>query len=305
MGSINPPLTHETSMWEIAERIFKLGAGAIAVTYTFGFLVVSTAHARYGIVLFDLFRARVLSAGILIVLFVSLPSVSALQLYGRNPSKLPQNAGWLGYSAFGISISWVCVIIAFSFYPLFPGNSRIVFHMSSNTAWWMLTCASLAALGFQSAQEKKIIKGILALCLIGVINFCAFVMLSREILILSVWFVALGVISVFLIRAIERHKTEGRGSVWYFTFVGYSIVIVVVFTHLLYFKIKPGWGGGLPQPVTVNITKPIPFSSPGNTRAFLVDETEKGYYLIHQASDHAASYVPREGIGSIDFEEVK
>lgn len=306
MESDELPTSSEGTRWETVERIFKFGTGAIAIVYIFGFLVVSTAHARYGIVLFDLFRARVLAAGLLITLLVLIPVVTGLRVYDKwLELRTKQPIGFPGYLVVGIFMIWIWGIVTCEFYPLFPGNSRTVFHVSSNLAWWILTCFSALPLVISFPKRYPFVTLMMLLLTVGILNFCVFVMFSKSLFILAAWLIVFTAAPVSLIQFITREKVEGRKSEWYFKSAGYCIVAVIAFTHTLYFRIKPGWGGGLPQRVTVNLTKSIPLSNPGNIRAFLIDETDKGYYLTINPDDHKASFVPRDAVGSIDFEEVK
>jgi hypothetical protein len=304
-GSIEPPADSSGSQWETAERIVKFGTSAIAVIYTVGFLVVATAHARYGIIMFDLFRSRVLAAGLLITLLVLLPVIMGRRVYDKWLAIKNKPPGLAGYFVLGVILLWVWVVVACQFYPLFPGNSRTsltcVFGCCLGDAR-LCFCIGVGRAFFQP-QTSWFPSD--ATGPIGNPQLLRLRMFSGALFALTIWLIIFTAAPVAFSRFITREKAEGRKTEWYFASAGYCIVAVIAFTHLLYFKIKPAWGGGLPQHVTVNLTKSIPFSNSGNVQAFLIDETDKGYYLTHKADDHRASFVPRDAVGSIDFEEVK
>jgi hypothetical protein len=54
------------------------------------------------------------------------------------------------------------------------------------------------------------------------------------------------------------------------------------------------------QPVLIHFSHPTAFGK-DDCPAFLVDETDSGYYLVHKEDDRKASFIPREAVGSIDF----
>lgn len=64
---------------EIASR---LGATLFVILYVAGFLVVTFENASFGIVSFGLFRAKVLSAGILFAVFLFLPLLETSRSFG-------------------------------------------------------------------------------------------------------------------------------------------------------------------------------------------------------------------------------
>jgi len=63
------------------EVLAKAGTFVLVALYVAGFLVVSLSNASYGIVEFSLFRARVLSAGVLFGLCVGFPVLQAARSY--------------------------------------------------------------------------------------------------------------------------------------------------------------------------------------------------------------------------------
>ncbi len=85
----------------------------------------------------------------------------------------------------------------------------------------------------------------------------------------------------------------------------FAFLAIVIFATLPYESVRQSWGGGLPSPITVHLYHRLAFSDSVDVPAYLVDETERGYYLIHKPHDHRASFIPRDAVASIDFEEAK
>ena len=65
------------------ESTVKAIAVTAGIVYVIGFVVVVFHDSRFGIAIFDLFKPRAISAGILFVLLAAVPSGSALQVIGR------------------------------------------------------------------------------------------------------------------------------------------------------------------------------------------------------------------------------
>jgi len=123
--------------------------------------------------------------------------------------------------------------------------------------------------------------------------------------IFAVWFLVLGAIFAVhfrLRRPVKLLRAAAQQGPYFFVA---GLTVILYFATVPYGIVIPFWGGGLPTPVTVHLSSKIPFSDSTDVSAYLVDETERGYYLIHRRDDHRASFVPREAVTSIDFEEVK
>ena len=79
------------------------------------------------------------------------------------------------------------------------------------------------------------------------------------------------------------------------------LALLVLFGYSIYGKVKTSWGGGLPIPVYVHFLRSTPFSDSTNAAAYLIEETDRGYYLAHTQDGERASFIPREAVGSVDF----
>jgi hypothetical protein len=106
----------------------------------------------------------------------------------------------------------------------------------------------------------------------------------------------------FFHRGIWQQRFEADAGILFFLL---GVLAIVSFAAWVYGNVMPGWGGGRPVPVTVHLSHKIVFSDSADVPAYLVDETERGYYLIHKADDRKASFIPRDAVASVDFEATK
>jgi hypothetical protein len=75
-------------------------------------------------------------------------------------------------------------------------------------------------------------------------------------------------------ETVRRINWEG----WFFSLLG----LVLTFTTTIYGHVKPAWGGGAVSPVTIHFGHPTQFSPSNDVAAYLIDETDKGFYLAHK-----------------------
>jgi hypothetical protein len=64
--------------------------------------------------------------------------------------------------------------------------------------------------------------------------------------------------------------------------------------------IEPKFGGGAPHPVVVYLSQPVAWLSPGPVEASLLDETDRGLYVL-PAEKAKALFIPDRDISAIYF----
>ncbi len=119
---------------------------------------------------------------------------------------------------------------------------------------------------------------------------------------LAAWFLIISALFGLFYRAMRNRRFQADD---WTVLSPLGALALVGFAAWIYGNVSPSWGGGLPMPVTVHLCHKTAFSDSADVPAYLVDETERGYYLIHKLDDHKASFLPREAIASVDFEEIK
>lgn len=126
--------------------------------------------------------------------------------------------------------------------------------------------------------------------------------LSRPVLRFTAWFLLM----TWCLRIVYRSLPGKRFEPYVWPIISLlGVAVIVAFSAFMYGDVLPSWGGGMPMPVTIHLSHKTAFSDVTDFSAYLVDETERGYYLIHKSDDHKASFLPREAVASVDFEEMK
>jgi len=232
-SSVSSAAEEQLSLAAMIEQAIKYFPGALGAIYLVGFIVIGTYHERYGIVLLDLVRARMLAAGFLCA-FLAAAAIIVLV----PPLSMEGALGWL------------------SRIVLFGGLGVFVLRHGLNgqarTMIWTCVAVPLSYIFLKSLERKT------------------------TILALSKMFVT--PIVVF--------------------------VLADVFGYFVYGECNPAIGGGMPRPITIHFNRSPALSNP-SASAYLIEEDVRGYYVTYDVSSHKATFIPRETIGSIDFEELE
>lgn len=115
---------------------------------------------------------------------------------------------------------------------------------------------------------------------------------------LTCWFYVVALVALFLgsIISSNSHKSLEWENLSILFFSG----LVVWFATMFYGRIKPGFGGGSPAPVELML-RGEKDGEVKNINALLIDETEQGYYIVDQLTDHKALFIPRGEIRQLRF----
>ena len=315
--ALSPPTPTEKPrvIWGLIERAVKFGTGFVALVYAAGFLVVSVHHGKYGVVMFEFLRARVFAAGLLLAVFLLIPIVAASRMFALFGLRTMGGTRYL--KSENLKFARVNSIAQFSVLACgLAGGAQAIFvseagatlpATKADAIWFVLL---MIAMGPILLMRDKWFdthpKTIAAINLSALLAFLFALQKTRghQFSGVTYWFFGVGVGFLFLhwvtagnAETVRRINWEG----WFFSFLG----LVLIFTTTIYGHVKPAWGGGAVSPVTIHFAHPMQFSSSTDIAAYLIDETDKGFYLTHKIDDHKGTFVPREAIASIDFEELK
>jgi hypothetical protein len=301
--------------WDLIERVVKFGTGFVALVYAAGFLVVSVHHGKYGVVMFEFLRARVFAAGLLFAVFLLIPIVAASRVFALFGLRTMGGTRYL--KSENIKFARVNSIAQFSLLAFgLASGAQVIFVSEAGAAlpatktdaiWFLLLMIATAPMLLIGDKwfdtHPKTIAAINLSALLGFL-FALQKMRGHQFSGVTYWFFGVGVGFLFLhwittgnAETVRRINWEG----WFFSLLS----LVLIFTTTIYGQVKPAWGGGAVAPIAVHFARPTQFSPTSDVAAFLIDETDKGFYLTHKMDDHKGTFVPREAIASIDFEELK
>lgn len=289
------------------------GAVLLVGVYGSGFLVVCLHYASYGIAQFDLLRARVISAGVLFLVFLAVSATVALHAYGLYGSKGLQEKRELEAGAsISSHILYNLSVKAVLFWDLFFLDVAVALFMGilledfEIDAWKIgyyvssgITGVVLLLVVQRWFPKKPIWCGILALLALT-LGLGVLIILKRWTdLSLVVWLLVSGRMVVYVVRQV-RDVGEGFGPDLHLWVLG-TIGVVSLFAVYIYPKVKPAIGGGAPVVIGMQFTDKSPLDGSSKSRFWLIDENDKGFYILRSKEDKKSVFLRRELISAIYY----
>ena len=96
-----------------------------------------------------------------------------------------------------------------------------------------------------------------------------------------------------------RKTDEVRKTEWEQLFLAVVPVVFGLYATKVYPNIPHQLGGGASTPIVLHLTKKLPVFDSQDVSAFLIDETEQGYYVL-RGSDRAL-FVARGLVEEVEF----
>jgi hypothetical protein len=306
--------------WETRLKVLTQAAAICLVgVYVVGFLVVSTYHVRFGIPGFDFIRTRIISAGVLFLVFLAFPlwelagiydwikwpqlatqNITNISLESQKNPKREVTPLWLRIYA---PVLKVFLFLGASFGVAFLVNQNLTVGANQTTVFWALGSIGLSgAIYVVSALLRtrfELTSFFLVLATLPIYAFGAWKTHDRGFQLLVVWFLACGITAQGVLRA-------KKDPSYFFTQALHNILLnllfpLVLFAAYVYPRIRPVIGGGAPVPIIIYCTDVPPFANSTEVKAKLLDETDSGFYLLLSPDDKQAIFLPRSAVRAIKF----
>jgi hypothetical protein len=278
------------------EPVAKVSAIAFGLLYGLGFLVLSIHHASFGVSEFSLIRPRIITTGALFVLLNVLPVILAHRIYSLVSAKKgpdgntvhwPENIVRLG------EFSSACVALtAITGIFIQPSSQTLV------RGLLILLCATVLVI-FVSVyfvlRRKPVPKTRVVLWgVILILNVLLLVVTKNPALqIQASWFFGVGVFGLLISRRFRN--PDIFGDIRWETEWGYLVTLMVLYSLILYPRLKPEFGGGGTRPAVLY------FSNSLSRHCFILDENEQGFYVLFDPKSLHATFFPRAGVTAVFF----
>jgi hypothetical protein len=286
----------------------RTSAIAFATIYGAGFVIVNLHQARFGVSAFDLFKPKVFAAGVTFVGLVLVVAVLVFRIMGL--------AWWASTRSPGRARNWTAVLV-FDIPTVFTGCAVLAQGLSvavlsgdlsplrnARTGGFFMLVGSVGLLATywnfrgERLAQRPITGVTLAFASAAIFFFGHYLFIDRRVLWLSLWFsfIAFVVIFLYINTAPERRLTVA----WEYN-LGLFLATVFVYANFVYPNVRATWGGGIPAVVEVYFRDVPPFGGQTmNTR--LLDENDRGFYVIPNEDSSVAYFLPREAVAFIKFE---
>ena len=286
------------------DLITRAAASALLVVYGLGFVILAFHDARYGVVQFSPFRARIVLVGFVFTVLVGL--AAGAQHYGllyaapletvradtapeRRPHRETVLAGGFVFTA--CLMAAIFNAFLFSSVRVQPPDRRhqIAWFAGYALLWFVFLFINRI---FTKRPGLSVFLSILAylffLAFLGTYN-------SSTVTSLAVFFALIGWETMAIKRSGNRLKYISDFTNWVIV-----LLILSVYLFQIFGALPPRWGGGQPTPVQIFQSNPAP-ALPGNpVDALLLDESDQGLYVLLSPTGRAF-FIPRASVATIFF----
>jgi hypothetical protein len=278
------------------EELGKASGFGVALTYALGMLVVTLHQARYGVWPVEILKPRAFGAGVLFVSTWAMGAFMAAHCFNRYGFESRLFAPGMSARTEGLvrMAKLVAVTAAVGL-----GLSRFLFADNDPTGWNVRPMAVVVAayLLYVGAAHVSLLRDRYRLAL---------AILSMTLVAVGFWFwdrqggtlVSWLWISGFMTtRARDVLGDIRLGGPEEIAVKGISLVVLIFFfTAKIYGNASPGLGGGFSPSVVIKMKKDSQAdpSRPDLYRVYLLDENERGFYVLEQRSSQEVFWLPRE-----------
>ncbi len=286
------------------EALTRVSAVAIGSIYVAGFIIVTIYHAEFGIGEIGLFKARVLSAGILFALLTALPVALAGRIYGYfglGPAMtiMPTEPGkeWLGELHAGIRLYLPCLALVFVTLTLFQDDPPATSHWGVGAiivSYSLIYCLRFLPTKYLGATLLVLIAAIVGLGW-GTYHFQGQAFFLR-----SLWFYLCAVATKGM-HGFVHDPAKLRTLEWE-TWVGALVIVLSFFSVSVYGHAKFRYGGGAAVPVRLYLSSDAPKLFPSDAvQTGLLEETDAGFYIVRDSKDPSSLFIPRSEVRALEF----
>lgn len=286
-----PEKTDLARFGTIADAASKGVAAFVIAVYASGFLIVSLYHFKYGFIITDPFRPRIISAGIWFFAFMAIPMTVAFA---------NRNMTWLGVARNSVYFLTVAMAASNTIFSVMSNSN------AAKTSWLRDgTFAFMAFVAIVLLNMKKLPAYIPAVVSVLVATYVYQDYFRRtlnqralESEALTVWFFSIFVVTLVQLKLYSAQKISWNEEWW--RILALLFPALLIFAGRYYPHIKSGWGGGTPINVTLYLTKDSVLKPGQNITAQLIEESDQGFYIA-APSETKALFIRRSDVDLIYF----
>jgi hypothetical protein len=289
-------------------------AGVLVVfIYAGGFLALSLHHASFGISQFNLLRPKILSAGVLFLVFATLPVIETMQIIGSRVALVKASGTEVSALQPDSHLHWTTLLEILLI--VFVGSSMVLRPFLSDPSFsnpfyrWSLAAvipssaiwpATLILLR-RSRRWQLASQYVLLFLSIPWMAFCIYRTRDATSAVLIGWFIFCSYI-FYLLRGAFR-DVAGLSNINWTQAVTMAMATGIFFGVQVYPRIPAGFGGGSPTQATLQFVDKSPFDGTLKSRVWFIDENDLGFYVIRSKDAKKAIFLPRNTIAAIYFGE--
>jgi len=284
------------------EFVPRIGGVVLVGLYGTGFLIVSLHHAAFGISEFDFVKPRIFSAGVLFLLLTAVPIVAASRIFPifrvSEADRQRTTMYWrmtraLGFAPTCVGLAFFARILLFE--PVWDPDFHKMIPVFAALAFSVFVFAAIR----RSGKTRPIRSGILCglACLLVAIGLG---LGGDDSYSLAVgWFFGVGTVANTLSE--KTRGAEAMKNIEWEMWTFYLLSYLSLYSVLVYGRVTQRFGGGAPITIVIYTTKTVPLFESQPERLFMVDENDRGLYLLRTRDSHHAIFLPRSLIEEVYF----
>jgi hypothetical protein len=286
----------------------KFGALFFGLVYALGFLIIAIHHSTLSIPEFDPLKPKIFSAGIVFILLVGLPVLTALRTFDLFGLRVMESKGFkvqpgneaaakalsvffFWYAAFGFSLTLGGIFVG-GFADWRPWG----FTYEATTFG---VCAIFIVLSRKYFNQFPDTFAFSALLIVVADAIVTFKFADRKLFWLTLWAYAIGLGGAYCMRLLndptKRRKVEWERLLPYVAFT------MFLYGAFLYRYIPPHYGGGRPTPSIFYFASKVPFTNAESADVQFLEETNSGYYILAAGDERHAYFLRRDLVSAIHF----
>ena len=304
---VNRSRTAAGRLLEQFEPFGRVAALMIGAVYVLGFFIVALHQSAFGIAQLEPFKPRIIGAGASFIFLSVVAVVTTFRQFGS----LTQFGG--PSSGEPVAKTWDRVLAIAGMYPVIYGASIplgavfLVHEESPQHSLDWLPAVFFAvwffALLFAQYKRRSWPKTSQAVA----VGTSMFVFVSqaifgnRGVFFLSLWFLIAGVGAVVIGWALRRNPRDLLMKDQWETQIPMLVAIFILYANHVYSRMKPEFGGGAPVPAVLELKQQLKAFKVTEPSVLLLEETDKGYYVLRTSSDKSAVFVSRDLVSTVSF----
>jgi hypothetical protein len=295
------------------ELFTRLMASVLLLVYGLGFVILGFHDARYGVVQFSPFRARVVLVGFVFLALVSL--AAAAQHYGlsyfgpldpvikdNEPKRRVQRDIILGTSFIFTAALISATLGNFLFFSFPAAKSNLPgWHFVAGMAIYF-SAIGVFTVAAKTYLRKPVLAAFLSLLAFAMVLAAYFAPLFGTFPSHSAYLTLVVTVVGWHSIVVKRWDTQDRPAKFALDYRNWGLILCVLWLYIsqVFVAIPPRWGGGQPVPVQIFQNSAAPWSPSNPMDALLLDETDQGLYVLLSPTGKAF-FVPRSNIASVFF----
>lgn len=290
----------------LLSRLTAASATLLAGVYAAGFLVITFRLGQYGVLDLNPLRPQIFLAGALFIVLTGIPAVATLKIIGIIPMERAQAPGMKPVERKALYRLEVCFGSYMGAFGLACVSGPALFRddlVFPQTKWFVVVFIAMIITLLTSLVGRYHFDRFWYLILFttvicqGSIFWALLFHGARSYFWLTSWYYAIGIATLWAHSTWQKLKSRSE-VLWEYVPL-YVVGLISLYSAGVYRAARPQVGGGAPSPIVLYLSESGPLSTCASV--FLLDETEKGYYVLLKPDDKSGYFIRREAVRAVKF----